>query len=170
MGGMIFVLMPVGILPDSYILFHTTWPLGVLCLGVLTGYVALTAFHRKPVRFRGWDITLPSLPILVCQILVACGDWLLGGAVLYVLLSSDLPLSFLDLIGVYFLAKIAGIAIQVPGGLGVFETVMLMLFPQSMNATQLLGALIAYRGIYYLLPLCMATALFGIREVLGGDK
>jgi uncharacterized membrane protein YbhN (UPF0104 family) len=170
MGGMVFVLMPMGILPESYIPFHTTLPLGVLFLGVLAGYIALTAFHRQPVHFRGWEIALPSLPILVCQILVACVDWLMGGAVLYTLLPSELPVSFLDFIGVYFLAQMAGLASQVPGGLGVFETVMLMLFPHSMNTTQLLGVLIAYRGIYYLLPLVVATALLGIQEVSRGKE
>jgi phosphatidylglycerol lysyltransferase len=133
MGGMVFVLMPLGILPESYIPFHTTLPLGVLFLGVLTGYVALTAFHRKPVRFRGWEIAVPSLPILVCQILVACVDWLLAGAVLYTLLPSEAAVPFLNFIGVYFLAQMAGLASQIPGGLGVFETAMLMLFPHSMT-------------------------------------
>ena len=39
-----------------------------------------------------------------------------------------------------------------------------------MNATQLLGALIAYRGIYYLLPLGVATALLGIQELFRGKE
>jgi phosphatidylglycerol lysyltransferase len=169
-GGMVFILLPMRIQPGSYIPFHTTLPLGVLFLGVLTGYITLTAFHRQPVHFRGWEITLPSLPILFSQILLAGVDWLLGGAVLYTLLPSALPVSFLNFIGVYFLAQMAGLVSQVPGGLGVFETVMLMLFPHSMNTTQLLGALIAYRGIYYLLPLGVATALLGIQEVFRGKR
>jgi hypothetical protein len=39
-----------------------------------------------------------------------------------------------------------------------------------MNATQLLGPLIAYRWIYYLLLLSLATALLGIQEVFRGKK
>jgi hypothetical protein len=39
-----------------------------------------------------------------------------------------------------------------------------------MNATRLLGPLIAYRGIYYLLPLSLATALLGIQEVFRGKE
>jgi phosphatidylglycerol lysyltransferase len=170
MGGMVFVLEPMGIPPGSHIPFHTTLPLGVLFLGILMGYIALTAFYRHPVHFRGWEIAIPSLPILFSQILVACVDWLLGGAVLYTLLPSELPLSFLNFIGVYFLAQMAGLASQVPGGLGVFETAVLMLFPHSMNATQLLGALIAFRGIYYLLPLGVATALLGSQELFRGKE
>jgi uncharacterized membrane protein YbhN (UPF0104 family) len=33
-----------------------------------------------------------------------------------------------------------------------------------------LRALIAYRGIYYLLPLGVATAMLGIQEVLHGNE
>jgi phosphatidylglycerol lysyltransferase len=170
LGSMVFVLEPMGIPPGSYIPFHTTQPLGVLFLGVLTGYVALTAFHRQPVHFRGWEIALPSLPILFSQILVACVDWFLAATVLYTLLPSDLPVSFPHFIGVYLLAQMAGLASQIPGGLGVFETSILMLLPHGVNATQLLGALVAYRGIYYLLPLGVATALLGIQELFRGKE
>jgi len=169
-GSMVLVLEPMGIPPGSYIPFHTTLPLGVLFLGVMTGYFALTAFHRPPLHFRGWEIALPSLPILFSQILVACGDWLLAIAVLYTLLPSELPVSFPNFIGVFFLAAMAGVVSQIPGGLGVFEAAMLMLLTPSMNATQLLGALIAYRGIYYLLPLGVATALLGIQELFRGKE
>lgn len=39
-----------------------------------------------------------------------------------------------------------------------------------MNTAQLLGVLIAYRGIYYLLPLGVATALLGLQEVFRGKE
>jgi len=115
-GSMVLVLEPMGIPPGSYIPFHTTLPLGVLFLGVMTGYFALTAFHRPPLHFRGWEIALPSLPILFSQILVACGDWLLAIAVLYTLLPSELPVSFPNFIGVFFLAAMAGWSVRFPEG------------------------------------------------------
>ena len=170
LGGLAFVLEPMRIPPGSHIPFQTTQPLGVLFLGALTGYVALTAFRRQPVRFKEWEIALPSLPILLSQILVACLDWLLAATVLYTLLPSEVSVSFPKFIGVYLLAQMAGLASQIPGGLGVFETAMLMLLPHGVNASQLLGALIAYRGIYYLLPLGVATALLGIQELFHGKK
>ena len=168
MGSVVLLLEPMGAIPASHIPFLTPLPLGVLFLCVLAGYVALTAFYRQPLRFRGWEIALPSLPILFSQILLASMDWFLGGAVLFTLLPIELPVSFSNFVGVYFFAQMAGLVSQVPGGLGVFETAMLLLLPHGMNATQLLGALIAYRGIYYLLPLGLATALLGIREVVRG--
>jgi uncharacterized membrane protein YbhN (UPF0104 family) len=54
---------------------------------------------------------------------------------------------------------------QVPGGLGVFETVVLMLLPATIPAPTALGALLAYRAIYYLLPLLLAAVGFGLHEM-----
>jgi uncharacterized membrane protein YbhN (UPF0104 family) len=58
----------------------------------------------------------------------------------------------------------------VPGGLGVFETVMLMLISPPIPAHELLGALITYRGIYYLLPLVISLLLFGGYELYSGRQ
>lgn len=60
---------------------------------------------------------------------------------------------------------IAGIVSNVPGGLGVFETVILLLLPSEVTAPAALGSLIAYRGIYYILPLIVAVALLGLYEI-----
>ena len=67
---------------------------------------------------------------------------------------------------IYLLAQLAGLISQVPGGLGVFESVMLLMAPEAMSAPQLLGALVVYRGVYYLLPLVLATVALGIEELI----
>lgn len=58
---------------------------------------------------------------------------------------------------VYALALLATLITHVPGGLGVFEGVMLVGLP--LHGPSVLGGLIAYRGIYYLLPLIVAVLL-----------
>ena len=55
--------------------------------------------------------------------------------------------------GIYLLAQLAGIISNVPGGLGVFETILILLLSPPIPSASLLGALLAYRGIYYFLPL-----------------
>ena len=69
------------------------------------------------------------------------------------------------LMGTYMLAQLAGLASQVPGGLGVFETVFIILIGDKIPAEALLGALFTYRIIYYLLPLALSAALLGIHEI-----
>ncbi len=67
--------------------------------------------------------------------------------------------------GIYLLAQLAGVVSNVPGGLGVFETVILLLLKSFISSATLFGALLAYRAIYYLLPLCIAVLLLGIYEL-----
>jgi uncharacterized membrane protein YbhN (UPF0104 family) len=110
---------------------------------------------------------LPHLPInlSLMQIFVTSIDWAIAGGVLYVLLPSGPSLSFPAFFGVYLLAQLAGVVSHVPGGLGIFETIILLLLEPSIPAVNLLGALLAYRGIYYFLPLAVALALLGSYEV-----
>jgi phosphatidylglycerol lysyltransferase len=51
-----------------------------------------------------------------------------------------------------------------PGGVGVFEAVMLLALP-GVPADALLGSLLAYRCVYYLVPLVFGTLLFGSKEL-----
>ena len=51
-----------------------------------------------------------------------------------------------------------------PGGVGVFESVFLLLF-QAVPADHLLGSLLAYRLIYYLVPFAAALTLLGAHEI-----
>ena len=64
----------------------------------------------------------------------------------------------------FLIAIAAGIISNVPGGVGVFESVLLLLF-RSVPADQLLGSLLAYRIIYYLTPFAVALALLGAHEL-----
>ncbi len=66
--------------------------------------------------------------------------------------------------GVYLLALAAGAASNVPGGIGVFEFVLLLLLP-AVPQDRLLGALVAYRAIYYFAPFAIALVLLGAHEL-----
>jgi len=52
----------------------------------------------------------------------------------------------------------------VPAGLGVLEAVFVALLSHEVPQAQLLGALLAYRGLYYLLPLAVATLVYMFTE------
>jgi uncharacterized membrane protein YbhN (UPF0104 family) len=60
---------------------------------------------------------------------------------------------------------LAAVISNIPGGLGVFETVILLLLSSKISAVAILGSLLAYRGIYYFLPLLVAGSLFSIFEL-----
>ncbi|MEW6442543.1 MAG: bifunctional lysylphosphatidylglycerol flippase/synthetase MprF [bacterium] len=164
-GGLAFLVEPMR-LPDWFpFSLASTRPLGVLLLLLLTGYLLLSAFRHRPLHIRGWEFPVPPLRLSAAQILVSCLDWALAGGVLYALLSAGAGLSYPAFLSAFLLGQVAGLVSQIPGGLGVFETVLVLLLPSGgLPASAVLGALLAFRGIYYLLPLCMAALLLAIYE------
>jgi len=56
---------------------------------------------------------------------------------------------------------LAGLASQLPGGIGVFETACLLLLKPYFPVPQILGSLAVFRVVYYLLPLVVAAVLLG---------
>jgi uncharacterized membrane protein YbhN (UPF0104 family) len=67
-------------------------------------------------------------------------------------------------------AAIAGVLTHVPAGLGVLEAVFVALLSTRMPATELLAALLAYRGIYYLAPLAIAAVVYLVLEARIGKS
>jgi phosphatidylglycerol lysyltransferase len=127
------------------------------------------AFARRPIRIGRFLIALPSPGIVMAQILIATADIVLAGAVLYILLPPELTISFPALLAIYSAALVVGLVSHVPGGLGVFETLILLGLSRGEHAASaggVLGALIAFRAIYYLLPLVLAGVMLAGREVV----
>jgi uncharacterized membrane protein YbhN (UPF0104 family) len=142
---------------------HTTFALGPILLSMLAAYLLLCAFGRS-ISFRGRRLDPPSLPLAMLQILVGSVDLLLATAVMYVLLPADVDISYWRFANVPLLALGAGIASHVPGGVGVIELIVLELVPGE-DPARLLGTLLAFRAIYYLMPLSIAVSLLGAHEV-----
>lgn len=122
----------------------------------------LRHFGLKAVEIGGWRTPLPGPAMSASMTLVAALDLAAASAALYILLpapdASAFPLFFLG----YALAIIAALISHVPGGLGVFEAVVIATVP--CDKAQLLAALLAYRVIYYLLPLLVAALLLAWHE------
>src|SRR6185312_585610 len=144
-------------------------PLGAALLALPLAWL-LGGLVRRPLRIWRWRVALPSMSTALKQILVGAFDWGLAAAVLYVLMPDELNNGFGHFLAIFVIAQIIGLISHVPGGLGVFEAVMLAGFGATGNAqltAPILGALAAFRVIYYLLPLCTATVLVLQREARG---
>src|SRR4029453_13670943 len=126
-------------------------------------YAGLVLVRRKPVRIRGWELPMPTRHHLVWQVLVAGGDWLPAASTLYVLLPRH-DVSYHVVLGAFLVAQISGLISHVPGGLGVFETVVLLFLSDSIPKPMILGTLVVYRAIYYLLPFAVSVVLIGAYE------
>ena len=166
LSGAVFISQPLALPQSLHWPVATVRPLGAVLLALTGLYFAATLAHKKTLTFRSWRFTLPSWRLAGAQIAIASTDWLLAGGVLFMLLPADSPLNFIHFLEIYLLAQLAGLISQVPGGLGVFESVVLLLAPAEIPAPRILSALVVYRGVYYLLPLMAATVALGIEELL----
>lgn len=144
-------------------------PLGFVFLAVSATYIIYIFAGKNLLKFRGWEFEKPSISILLGQITISCSDWIIACGVLYLLMPEGRP-GFLQFISFYLLAQIAGVFSNVPGGLGVFETAMLLLLSPFVESSAAFGSLLIYRMVYYLIPFGLAAAALAIQEVLSGRK
>ena len=133
---------------------------------VLAATFAGLAFMQRPervLRLWRWSLPLPTAPQALAQIGIAAFDLAAASAALWVLLPDPGAVPFAALFLGYALAIVVALVSHVPGGIGVFESVILATLP-TVDRPGLFAALIAYRAIYYLLPLLVAATLVAVRE------
>jgi phosphatidylglycerol lysyltransferase len=170
LGGIIFMFIPLEMPASLHLPFTSPRPLGMFFITVVLAYLLWSFFAKKPLIIRDWPIPVPSIRLSLAQIAIAMLDWVLAGSVLYALLPPIPGIPFYGFLCIYLMAQMAGLVSQIPGGLGVFETVVLLLLSPVVQASEILGALIVFRGIYYLLPLVVAATLLGTQEIIQRKK
>ncbi|MHC5826265.1 MAG: lysylphosphatidylglycerol synthase domain-containing protein, partial [Nostoc sp.] len=161
----LFIINPLKIPTQLHLPFSTVRPIGVIFLLLVVAYLLGSIFIQQPLIIRGQEFRFPSLKISLAQIAISSFDWILAAAVLYVVLPTNISLSYLDFLGIYLLAMFAGVVSNVPGGLGVFETIILLILSSKVSAAAVLGSMLVYRVIYYYLPLLLAAGLLGLDEI-----
>lgn len=127
---------------------------GWLLMSVAPAYVAFSLTRRAPVHIRGFRLPVPTPTIAAAQVALSAADWTLAGSVLYALLPPHAP-DFLTFIGAFLVAILLGMVSHVPGGVGVFEGLMVLLLRPYLSSGELLPSLVVFRAIYYLLPMVL---------------
>lgn len=163
-GGLTFLFDPIAIPKLANLHFATVRPIGAIFSVIVSTYLYFS-WQQKGLKIRGKTYTIPPLPISLAQVTISALDWATASAVLYILLSSHTDLSYQSFFGIYLLGITTAIISHIPGGLGVFETIILYLLPTQVKTSDVLGSLLAYRGIYFLLPLAVAFTWWSIYEV-----
>lgn len=161
-AGVTFICVGIAIPEQLHLPISNSQTMGWMCLAIAFTYVLLCFFARSRVAFAS---RLPSGPMALCQLAVVALDLLVAISVLYWLMPQSISLGFFTLLAMYLLAILVGVISQVPGGLGVFELVLLWLIHPA-HPDELFGSLLAFRAIYYLLPLAIALIGISIHEVL----
>jgi uncharacterized membrane protein YbhN (UPF0104 family) len=155
LAGALFALQPLALPPEWKIGSEGLRLLGGLMFAIALGYQwACLKSRRRRWTLRGQVLTLPTWRIGLRQLLVSSLNWLSIAAMVWVLLRGQVDFS--SVLSVALIAAVAGVISHVPAGLGVLEAVYLALLSHRVGEDQLLAALLAYRGLYYLLPLALA--------------
>jgi phosphatidylglycerol lysyltransferase len=163
-GGFIFTFAPVS-LESVLNVGLSTKTIGLFSILILFLYIFLSTLHSRPIKIFKWTITFPNIKIVLWQILLATLDWLVASLTLYVLMPDGF-VSYFVLLKVFLVTQFAVIVSQVPGGMGIFETSITLLMPQAASNPGVIGALLAYRAIFYFFPLLIALILLGSFELM----
>lgn len=163
-GGAILALNPLDLATIPYLVLDSRW-LGTLLLTPPVLYVLLGVLRRRPIPLGPWALPMVRPRLALPQIMVGALDWVMASVVLYALLPPGVDAGFGRILGIFLVAQLVGLLSHVPGGLGVFESLILLLLRDQVPSADLFGALLAYRSIYYLLPLGLAAITLGAYEL-----
>lgn len=163
-GGAVLALNPLKLGALPYVNVDSE-RLGLLMLILPLAYVLLGAWRRQPLKLGFWELPMIRPRLALSQLAVGSLDWMMAALVLYLLMPSLDAIGYGQILSVFLIAQVVGLLSQIPGGLGVFESLVLLLLRERVPAADLFGALLAYRVIYYLLPLALAATLLGLYEL-----
>ncbi len=166
MGGVLLVAAPLpwperwAVPPDAW-----RWALaGVLVLVPALGLLGCARRAGQPL-WRSASLRWPALRHGASWLVLATLSWSLAATVVWVLLRGAVP--WWSVAGAMLLAAVAGVVTHVPAGLGVLEAVVLSTLGSAAPQPTLLAALVAYRLVYYGVPLLLALAGYAWLEAAG---
>jgi glycosyltransferase 2 family protein len=137
--------------------------LALVPVGAVAAYIATCGRKRSTIlRVRGHEIHFPPLEMALTQLGLSVCNWLVIASLLYVLFRHEVP--FTTVLPVLMMASIAGVITHIPGGLGVLEAVFFAVLGGSVPQDDLLAALLAYRGLYYVAPFLLAVVAYVVLE------
>ena len=166
LSGALFVSVGIKVPNELPIpLSSATW-IGWGLLIVVAVFFVLIFQRRDAIQIGKWRLDLPTPGISITAVLISALDWALAGAVLFVIFPEGGGLDVVQLVAIVMMAHIVAVLSTVPGGLGVFETVVILLLPPTVPKAEALSALIAFRTIFYLIPFLIAILLFVGQQVM----
>ena len=164
LAGLLFLIHPLQLPPDWHMGNHGLQWVGALLVAISIGYIAACVYWGDHTwNWRGHEIYLPPVKMALLQYAISMINWSLMAAIIYVLLGQQI--AFVDVLTVLLIGAIAGVIAHVPAGLGVFEFVFVALLSHVVGREELIGALLGYRALYYIVPLIIAAVLYLAMEL-----
>lgn len=135
---------------------------GAALLLAAVAYVAVAAFVRTPVKIRAWTFKMPTARLAIAQIVIGTVNFALVSACLMELMQASENVSYLKAATAYVMGNIAILITHAPGGLGVLEVTV----RHVMGNQATIGALIAFRVIYFFIPFFIALPVSLVSEAV----
>ncbi len=172
-AGAFLTIYPIAI-PDasifSNLLLYSGKLLGPLMLGVVGFYFFVGVLRKTPLKIRGSQYIVPSNRLAFLQLFIGVADFMVGSALFYVLLPSSDLLTYFQFTSFFMFVKVIVLFSNIPAGLGIFETLMLMFLAPYYTDVAVLGSIVIYRVIYYIFPLFLALFIYGYNEFKTGHR
>jgi uncharacterized membrane protein YbhN (UPF0104 family) len=138
------------------------WAGAILLVGTLS-YLTLASLWRREFRLWRYSFFIPDGRETLLQIVIGAVDLAFAGGALYLLLPDTGVPGLLTFLTIYAVAMVTGALSHAPGGLGVFEGVILLLMPEAPKAG-VLAALVMFRLIYTYVPFLLGLVVIAITE------
>jgi uncharacterized membrane protein YbhN (UPF0104 family) len=139
--------------------------IGAALWAIVVAYVTLARFVPRVALF-GREVQLPGFAMALAQVVLASVDVAFTAAIFHVLVAGTPGLSFPRFLAIYLSAYTVGLATNLPGGIGVFDSGMVLGLSPFLATPRILGALAVFRLCYYVVPLFLAGLLFAGHELL----
>jgi uncharacterized membrane protein YbhN (UPF0104 family) len=143
---------------------HANRIIGIAALAALAGYVVYVWRMPRSFGTERWQVTLPSGPLTLLQLVIGIADLLFCAVAMSLLIPSQPPIAFMALAVVFVFATLFGFASHAPGSLGVFDAAMLVGLGQF-DREELVAGLLLFRLLYFILPFALALLALGAREI-----
>ena len=162
LGMMVTYIVAIGLLPLVKIdvnhmhlgIFYVS---GMLVLLAFSFYLLCVFKFHKKLRLCHTELKTPTPSNVLAQIIVSCCDNLFLNLVFFVLLRYHFDIDFITSFVVCVLSMTIGMCMQSPGGLGIFEGLVLLLLPHTtMESGSILAGLISFRVLYFFIPFLIA--------------
>nr|WP_159464690.1 YbhN family protein [Scandinavium goeteborgense] len=164
LGGVIFTIGVVDLPAHWYIRDTTLRIIGGVLLLMIAVYLWACAFaRRRHLTIKGQKLVLPSWRFALLQMLISSANWMAMGAIIWLLLGQQVNYFFV--LGVLLVSSIAGVIVHIPAGIGVLEAVFIALLAgEHASQGMIIAALLAYRVLYFFIPLALATVGYLVLE------
>lgn len=138
--------------------------LGIALLLIIVVYLWFCAFSKhRHITIKGQKLVLPSWKFALAQMTISSANWMVMGAIIWLLLGQNIDYFFV--LGVLLVSSIAGVIVHIPAGIGVLEAVfMALLAGEDTSQGTIIAALLAYRVLYYFIPLLLALVCYLLLE------